>query len=41
MPEDAHEHPSRVLSEDLLLDNPDIATVLAIRADTDSTWEKR
>jgi hypothetical protein len=39
-PED-WEYSSRVLSEELLLDNPDIATVLAIRGDTDSTREMR
>ena len=35
------EYSSRVLSQELLLDNPDIATVLAIRAETVSTWERR
>jgi len=38
---DGWEYSSRVLSEELTLDNPDIATVLAIRADIDSTWERR
>ena len=32
---------SRVLEKELLLDTPDIATVLAIRGQIDSTWEMR
>ena len=32
---------TRVLDEELLLDTPDIATVLAIRDGTTSTWERR
>jgi hypothetical protein len=32
---------TRILDEELLLDSPDIATVLAIRGATHSTWEMR
>ena len=32
---------SRVLDEELIIDTADVATVLAIRADTDSTWQMR
>ena len=32
---------TRVLDDELALDTPDIATVLAIRGETTSTWEKR
>ena len=32
---------SRILEEELILDTPDIATVLAIRTNTTSTWEMR
>jgi hypothetical protein len=32
---------SRVLAEALVLDTPDVATVLAIRTEKTSTWEMR
>ena len=38
---DGWDYSTRVLDEELLLDSPEIATVLAIRTDTNSTWEMR
>ena len=32
---------SRILDEELIIDTADVATVLAIRTDTDSTWQMR
>ena len=40
-PPDGWTYASRVLEEALLLDTPDIATVLAIRGEVTSTWEMR
>ena len=40
-PPDGWTYESRILEEDLLLDTPDIATVLAFRGAVTSTWEMR
>jgi len=40
-PPEGWSYESRILEEDLVLDTPDIATVLAFRGGVISTWEKR
>ena len=41
IPPEGWTYTSRVLEEELVLDTPDVATVLAIRGEMSSTWEKR
>lgn len=41
IPPDGWVYTSRVLEESLIIDTPDVATVLAIRAESTSTWQQR